>query len=81
MLFKEWKAYAPHITICFGIEGWSDFKTMLNLTNDTDYVKGDWYQIYRSKIILCPFLDYRHMSTDRITAIAQHARTLLDAHP
>jgi hypothetical protein len=78
MLREEWTKYHPPITICFGSTEWDRFKELLDLKSETDYEDCGWYQVYLSRIILCPFFVDYLMSKKRLLLLAREIRRLLD---
>ena len=78
ILHQEWTKYDPAITVCFGKTEWDSFRKLLKLESKTGHQDCGWYQVYLSRIILCPFFMNNHMSAERILCLGQEIRKLLD---
>jgi hypothetical protein len=76
---KLWKDSEPKITICFGKEGWHDFRLLFELDERPDRIINDGKKneccIYEDKrIILTPFFFDSFMNTDTIGQVVDEIK-------
>jgi hypothetical protein len=76
LLREKWNHYKPSITMCFGASHWDKFEKLLDLQG-TNYKNRDWYRVYDSRIILCPFFIGHKMKNDYKEKLAKEIQTLL----